>query len=101
MQRRGAVVKSLDNAPELLGEQYTYFECFSDLGADRISGFAIGSIPWSSIVRWCNLHGIHNADDIDDYVQVIGRADRMLQEYFTKKSKTTETNSKEITGKNG
>lgn len=84
----GHKIKTLESSPELRGEQWTYFECYTDLGPDRISGLSLGSIPWTSVVSWCHLHGITDSDDVDDYVAVISKADRMLLDSLDKKGST-------------
>lgn len=61
-----------------------------DLASDRLSGFSIGNIPWSSVYRWCRHIGISDPDDVDDYATVISMADGMLQKAADKKNKNKD-----------
>lgn len=33
-------------------------EAWADLSTERPVGFAVGAIPWSRIVAWCEFHGL-------------------------------------------
>ena len=32
--------------------------CWGDLSTERPIGMAVGPVPWSAIVRWCEFHGL-------------------------------------------
>jgi len=39
-----------------------YFTAYQELRYDKPVGMTLGPIPWSSIVKWSEIHGL----DIDD-----------------------------------
>lgn len=41
-----------------------YVTAFRELRHDRPQGFTLGVIPWSSIVKWAEIHGL-DADDLE------------------------------------
>lgn len=70
LHETGVKVKALENRPVLLPGLQFYVDGFRELQSDRrVEGFGLGPIPWSSIVNWCRLHGIHDISDIDTTVR--------------------------------
>ncbi len=71
MWETGIPVKALENRPVLLPGLDVYIKAYSDLIYDRPVGLSVGAIPWSSIIKWCELHGINDINDIDTCVRYI------------------------------
>jgi hypothetical protein len=36
----------------------------------------VGPIPWSSIIKWCQLNDIHDINEIDTFVRYIRALER-------------------------
>lgn len=49
-------------------------EAWHDLGTERTVGFAVGPIPWSRVVAWCEFHGL-DREATQIVVHVIRRLD--------------------------
>jgi hypothetical protein len=82
LEESGVQVKALDDKPNITGLEF-YFGAYCDLQSDRQIGMDIGPIPWTSVVRWCRLHGIHDIDDIDTinrYLRAMERAEYSFRE---------------------
>lgn len=43
-------------APALDAGGWVLRGAFVQLGTERVNGMGIGSIPWSSVVRWCEIN---------------------------------------------
>lgn len=69
----GKVPKALENRPLLLSGLDLYFEAYNELSYDRPAGFdgVAGPIPWSSIIKWCELRGISDINDIGTCIRYI------------------------------
>ena len=65
LQEGGVNVPSLNNRPQLSFGQSIYFKAYSDLQADRQIGMAVGSIPWSSLLKWAQREGMAGDDDFE------------------------------------
>lgn len=64
----------------------TCLHAWSDLGSDRPIGMAgAGSIPWSSVVRWCEVHDF-DRDDMRLTIDVIRILDNQRAERMAKPS---------------
>lgn len=59
--------------------------CFLDCQTDRPSGLSVGAIPFTSVARWCEVHRITEADEIDEIWSIVHKADVMLVTSLTKK----------------
>lgn len=59
---RGENTPAFKNRPTLLPGLDFYFTAYRELRYDRPVGITLGPIPWSSIVKWGELHGL----DVDD-----------------------------------
>lgn len=60
----GLPTPAIDNRPILLPGLDFYFTAYNELRYDRPIGMALGPIPWSSVVKWGEIHGIHDPDDL-------------------------------------
>ena len=61
---QGIVPRALKARPVLFAGLDLYLTAFQELQHDRPTGMATGSIPWSSIVKWAEIHGMGDADSI-------------------------------------
>ena len=79
---------SLENEPRL--EQYLEqpLQCLLQLSDERQIGMALGGIPYLAVVKWCELAGITDIDEIDDIAHVVNRADGIIQAHYRKKPQT-------------
>lgn len=49
----------IKNAPRIVTGAEFYYEAFDDLLSEMPNnGFGLGRIPWSSIERWADQHGL-------------------------------------------
>jgi hypothetical protein len=87
MQRVAAGKKAPapENRPNLLPGLDFYLNAYLDLRHDRAVGLAYGPIPWSSIVRWAELHGIATPDEIADLQFIIRQVEDAINAYEAKK----------------
>jgi hypothetical protein len=83
---KGLVVKALENRPIILPGLDFYFSAYVDLCCDRPAGMGLSPIPWSSIINWCKLHGIHDIDDISTVIRYIRKLEFTDNEIFEKKA---------------
>lgn len=72
----GATVKTLENRPLLLPGLDLYFAAYNDLSYDRPFGMSVGPIPWSSIIKWCQLHGLCDINDIGTCIRYIRKLEK-------------------------
>ena len=57
---------------------------YDELLSDRSSvGFDIGSIPWSSIERWAQVHGLRDPDSIALIVYHIRALEKAARDFET------------------
>lgn len=47
-----------ENRPELFVGLELYFDAFYELASDRQIGMALGPIPWSSMMLFCQVHAL-------------------------------------------
>jgi hypothetical protein len=47
---------------------------------------AVGDIPWQSIVKYAEFHGMTDPDDIDDLITIIRAVERALSEHERSKN---------------
>ena len=72
LQAAGKQVHALDKRPELLPGLEFYFQCYRDLDCDRgISMAGLGPIPWSSIIKWCQVYRINAVSGIQRMVRYV------------------------------
>lgn len=57
--------------PELLPGLDFFFQAFTELQSERQIGMAAGPIPWYSIIKWAEFHGMTDPDDIDVLLRYI------------------------------
>lgn len=46
----------------------------------------IGPIPWSSIVKWAHMHGITDADEINDLIDILRDMESVAKDFENKDS---------------
>lgn len=85
MQESGKDIKALNTRPTLLPALDFYFDAYRQLQYDRPVGMATGSIPWSSVIRWCHLHGIRDINDIDTVLRYIRAMEKAEYEFDERK----------------
>lgn len=73
-----------DNKPELLTGLDFYFNAFDELKTERQLGMALGPIPWYSVVRWAEFHGLRNPDDVDVLLRYIRAMEGTQREHEDK-----------------
>ncbi len=56
-------------------------EGFRELKSDRPIGMAVGQIPWSSIIKWCEVYGIHDINDKDTVIRYFRAMENAEFEY--------------------
>lgn len=86
MAAAGKEVKALENRPVLQPGLDVYIAAFTDLYADRQFGMAVGPIPWSSIIKWCHVHGIYDINDIDVFIRHIRALEKVDSDIADKKT---------------
>lgn len=62
--------------------------CLLQLSDERQLGMIAGGIPYLAVVKWCELAGMTDADDIDDVANIVNRADGLIMDHFRKKPNT-------------
>jgi hypothetical protein len=86
MADAGETVKALEARPILQLGLDVYFQAYNDLSFDRPTGFSVGYIPWSSITKWCELHGIYDIDDIATCIRYIRALEKFDNDLAEKKA---------------
>jgi len=85
----GVSVKALENRPVLLPGLDVFLKAYDDLTYDRPVGFGVGSIPWSSIIKWCQLNGMHDINDMDSCIRYIRKLEQVDHEITERKKGAT------------
>lgn len=85
MSASGKRVKALENRPILLPGLDFYMTAYNELSYDMPVGMSVGSIPWSSIIKWCQLHDIHDINDIGTCIRYIRALEKVDNEIAEKK----------------
>lgn len=80
-ESQGVTPKALENRPVPIQGMDFYFDAYSQLQTERQIGMAVGDIPWGSIVKYAQFHGIENPDDIQDFITIIRAVERALSEF--------------------
>ena len=83
----GLPTPALDNRPELLPGLDFYFTAYRELSYDRPVGMALGPIPWSSIIKWGELHGITDLDDLDVLIHHIRAMENAIASHEARREK--------------
>lgn len=86
MSDKGVSVKALENRPNLLPGLDFYINAYNDLAYDRPVAMGVGAIPWSSIIKWCNLHDIYDIDEIGTCIRYIRAMEKTEYELNEKKA---------------
>lgn len=87
---KGLPTPALDRRPTLENGLGFYFTAYNDLKYDRPIGMTLGPIPWSSVVKWGEIHGITDPDDLDvlnHHIRAMENAVYALEERRKAKSK--------------
>lgn len=63
-------------APTLQDGLGFYYTAYYELLSERQSGMEVGQIPWYSIVKWAEFHGLHDRDEIDILIRYIRSLER-------------------------
>lgn len=82
---KGVDVKALNDRPILAPGLDVYIAAYRELSFDRPVGFSVGFIPWSSIIKWCQLHDIHDIIDIDTFIRYIRKMEQVDRELNERK----------------
>jgi len=77
LSETGVKVTALENRPVLLPGLDVYLNAYQELCYDRPVGFAVGSIPWSSIIKWCEFHELHDINDVNTFVRYIRKLEQV------------------------
>lgn len=85
MAESGVSVKALENRPVLAIGLDVYLNAYQELCYDRPVGLSVGPIPWSSIIKWCQLHELHDINDIDTFIRYIRKLEQVDQEIAERK----------------
>jgi hypothetical protein len=86
LRETGKLPERILNAPSLKLTNQFYFQAFFELDSERINGFDIGPIPWSSIVKYAEYHGFEY-DEREDFLVFIRRMDNVYIDFVLKKQK--------------
>ncbi len=88
LQDRGVQVDAIQSRPVLLDGLDFYFSAYSDLETDRqISMGGVGAVPWNSIIKWCNFHGVHDIYEIEILTRYIRSMEKAEYQFRDKKAK--------------
>lgn len=60
-----------DKRPSLLPGLDIYLNAYNELQSDRSIGMAAGPIPWYSLIRWAEFHGMTDPDDVDVLIRYV------------------------------
>lgn len=87
MHLNGFPVACLINRPVLLEGVDFYFKGYQELKSERVAGLTAGQIPWSSIIKWCEVYQIHDINDIDAVIRYIRAMENAEYEFDQSKNK--------------
>jgi hypothetical protein len=77
---KGEFTPAIENRPILLPGLDFYFTAYRELRYDRPIGMTLGPIPWSSVVRWGELHGL-DVDEIGDLEYCIRAMEQAVSDF--------------------
>lgn len=78
--------KRIQDAPELRFGLDLYYGAFFDLNSCRMSGWAEGPIPWTSIKDYCIAHELDD-EQIEDMFYLVRAMDNAYLDFHLKKAK--------------
>lgn len=87
LAENGKIIPALENRPHLLPGLSLYFTAYRDLSYDRPVGMGVGNIPWSSIIKWCQINNICDINDIDTVIRYIRKMEQVDIDLSKKKAK--------------
>lgn len=79
--------------PDLYDIESWYWNAFWELATDRQSGMSPGPIPWSSIIRYAEIHEIR---DIDIFIESIKAMDSVYLAHVSESSSSQTTMTREL-----
>lgn len=62
----------MDEEPPIDDGMRVLMRGFSDLSTERQIGMGVGPIPWSAMLKWCEVHRIY--DDARDHAIAVWRS---------------------------
>lgn len=68
---------AIQNAPDLLPGLALFFNAYWEVQSDRPVGFEPGRIPWSTAVKYAEMHGF-SEDQRDDLIYHFGQMDEVF-----------------------
>lgn len=83
MAAQGITPQALLERPTLQPGLDVYLAAYYELQHDRPIGMSAGTIPWSSIQRWADLHGMLDMDevaDLENHIRMLEAAERKYDE---------------------
>lgn len=80
IERRQPLPESIKNAPRLLEGLGFYYTAFQELSTDRPVGMGVGQIPWTSIDRFAERHGLEE-EEYDSFLYLIRRMDEEFMDH--------------------
>ena len=92
------VPERIKNAPRLLPGLDFYFEAFMHLTSCRESGWGVGPIPWTAIIRYCDEIGLQG-DQREDMVHHIEVMDKAYIDHQNKKQEDGKSQGIRATNK--
>lgn len=81
------------NAPVLSLGLALYYNAFNDLSSCRVSGMALGPIPWTAILAYCDEYNLHGEQREDMFFH-IGELDAVFRAESEKQSKKKKPQAK-------
>lgn len=91
IKRRQPLPNKIANAPALLDGLGLYYDAFLELSTDRAVGMGIGPIPWSSINRYAECHGLVGDDDYGDLRDMVRAMDGAFLKYEAQRQKDKQS----------
>lgn len=84
--------RAINNKPVLIEGLEFYLTAFCELQSERPVGMTVGQIPWSSIINWCDFHGLKDSDDVDTLIRYVRAMENALIKHFDEKKKEKQKN---------
>lgn len=86
---KGEPTPAIEDRPTLLPGLDFYFTAYRELRYDRPIGMTLGPIPWSSVVRWGELHGL-DVDEIGDLEHCIRAMEGAVTDFQERREQKKE-----------
>lgn len=64
-----------------------YFKGYQQVKFDRPMGFGVGFIPWTSIIKWCEVNDIRDINDIETTVRYFRSMEAAENKFEDRKAK--------------